>query len=101
MKCPNCRCIVPNNVLRCMYCGYELDCGTAKTYSIEEMYREKFFNDYLPDDLCCSEKFCTSCGYEFDSDRYYENSENDITLIAVLMLLIAVLLLLAAITLLI
>ena len=39
MKCPNCRCIVPNNVSRCTYCGYDFMSGSAKTLTIEEAYK--------------------------------------------------------------
>lgn len=41
MKCPNCRCIVPNNVSRCTYCGYDFMSGSAKTLTIEEAYKFK------------------------------------------------------------
>lgn len=47
MKCPNCRCIVPNNVSRCTYCGYDFMSGSAKTLTIEEAYKFKTYDyDY-------------------------------------------------------
>ena len=52
MKCPNCRCIVPNNVSRCTYCGYDFMSGSAKTLTIEEAYKFKTYDyDYNCDNL--------------------------------------------------
>lgn len=105
MKCPNCRCIVPNNVDRCTYCGYEFMSGTAKTLTIEEAYRFKTY-DYYDD---CSNEFDT-----YGDDRVYENYDNyevgdvsvyrqetddnnSVILISALMLLVATLLLLSVV----
>ncbi len=51
MKCPNCRCILPNNMLVCDYCGYEFETGEARTWTVAETYRERNTNyDYLYSD---------------------------------------------------
>lgn len=46
MKCPNCRCVVPKSMVYCNYCGYEFSEGTAKTLTIEEIYTDRFYNEY-------------------------------------------------------
>lgn len=40
MKCPNCRCIVTNNSLVCLYCGYQFPLGEEKTFAIGDNYIE-------------------------------------------------------------
>ena len=39
MKCPNCRCFVPQNKNYCLYCGYELASGGVRNHKIEIMYK--------------------------------------------------------------
>ena len=67
MKCPNCRCIVPNNVSRCTYCGYDFMSGSAKTLTIEEAYKFKTYDyDYN----------CDNYADEFYAYDDYYNCEN-------------------------
>lgn len=106
MKCPNCRCIVPNNVSRCTYCGYDFMSGEARTLTIEEAYAFRAY-DYNYGDY--SEEFDT---YVDDFDyQNYENYEigdvsvysretdgnNFVVMISAIMLLAAALLLLGVI----
>ena len=86
MKCPNCRCIVPNNVSRCTYCGYDFMSGSAKTLTIEEAYK---FKTYDYDYNCKTEN---ASAYRRETD---DNSP--IMLISALMLLVATLLLLSVV----
>ena len=89
MKCPNCRCIVPNNVSRCTYCGYDFMSGSAKTLTIEEAYKFKTYDyDYN----------CDNYADEFASVYRRETDDNSpIMLISALMLLAATLLLLSVV----
>ena len=41
MKCPNCRCIVPESMEYCTYCGYRFEDGSARTVSVTEAARER------------------------------------------------------------
>ena len=89
MKCPNCRCIVPNNVSRCTYCGYDFMSGSAKTLTIEEAYKFKTYDyDYNCDNYADE----NASAYRRETD---DNSP--IMLISALMLLVATLLLLSVV----
>lgn len=46
MKCPNCRCIVPNNQYECSYCGYAFSSGSAKTLTINEANEDYLYYLY-------------------------------------------------------
>ena len=89
MKCPNCRCIVPNNVSRCTYCGYDFMSGSAKTLTIEEAYKFKTYDYYYN---CENYKTENASVYRQETD---DNSP--IMLISALMLLAATLLLLSVV----
>ncbi len=74
MKCPNCRCVVPNNILNCSYCGYEFSSGSAKTQTVYESYYNRVYNDdyyinnYEHNDFgnAYSKYYC----YAFENNRY-------------------------------
>lgn len=44
MICPNCRCIVPGTMKKCLYCGYRFDNGSAYTVSVTEAYRDRLYS---------------------------------------------------------
>lgn len=56
MRCPNCRCYVPESMERCDYCGYRFEKGNSKTIHVSGSYAD----DY--------------CGYQFNY-RNYGNSQ--------------------------
>ena len=47
MKCPNCRCVSPQNTRYCSYCGYHFEDGDTVTLSIEQEY-ENFVRSSAP-----------------------------------------------------
>lgn len=36
MKCPNCRCVIPSSMVRCLYCGKYLPLDDDRTFPIYE-----------------------------------------------------------------
>ena len=104
MKCPNCRCIVPNNVSRCTYCGYDFMSGSAKTLTIEEAYKFKTYDydyncdDYADEFYAYDDYNCENYKTENASAYRRETDDNSpIMLISALMLLAATLLLLSVV----
>ena len=89
MKCPNCRCIVPNNVSRCTYCGYDFMSGSAKT--LTNNYADEF---YAYDDYYNCENYKTENASAY---RRETDDNSPIMLISALMLLVATLLLLSVV----
>lgn len=105
MKCPNCRCIVPNNVSRCTYCGYDFMSGSARTLTIEEAYNFKTYDyDYIYDNYA-EESYAYDDYYNCKNDKtenvfVYSQETNDsslMVLISALILLAATLLLLSVV----
>lgn len=45
MRCPNCRCVVPERMTYCGYCGYEFLSGVAKTLTVDESYADRFYGE--------------------------------------------------------
>lgn len=41
MRCPNCRCYVPESMDRCDYCGYRFDDGGSKTIPAARSYKNR------------------------------------------------------------
>lgn len=88
MKCPNCRCFVPQNINYCSYCGYELSSGTAKTLTVEEYYRDYF--DYLDEYSGNNQsnvyyEECYPNAYSNYTDNQQADDSMDMTLIEVLL----------------
>ena len=105
MKCPNCRCIVPNNVSRCTYCGYDFMSGSAKTLTIEEAYKFKTYDydyncDNYADEFYAYDDYYNCENYKTENASAYRRETDDnspIMLISALMLLVATLLLLSVV----
>ena len=105
MKCPNCRCIVPNNVSRCTYCGYDFMSGSAKTLTIEEAYKFKTYDydyncDNYADEFYAYDDQYNCENYKTENASAYRRETDDnspIMLISALMLLVATLLLLSVV----
>ena len=102
---PNCRCIVPNNVSRCTYCGYDFMSGSAKTLTIEEAYKFKTYDydyncDNYADEFYAYDDYYNCENYKTENASAYRRETDDnspIMLISALMLLVATLLLLSVV----
>lgn len=52
MKCPNCRCVIPQSMVRCLYCGKYLPLGDEETEPVnpgrvpEQVYRREDGTDF-------------------------------------------------------
>lgn len=89
MKCPNCRCFVPENTEYCIYCGYEMSSGSSKTYTIYDEYNGKYYdvynNPYALYNSCNGQlpyyhgAYNSECDYYQNNNIYYENSDERIT----------------------
>ena len=105
MKCPNCRCIVPNNVSRCTYRGYDFMSGSAKTLTIEEAYKFKTYDydyncDNYADEFYAYDDYYNCENYKTENASAYRRETDDnspIMLISALMLPAATLLLLSVV----
>lgn len=97
MKCPNCRCFVPQNIYYCMYCGYELSSGTAKTLTVEEYYGDYFnykdeYSKNSQSCVYCEERYPNTCADYVDVHQF--DNSMDITLIGLFLSVIFALLIL-------
>lgn len=66
MKCPNCRCIVPNNEYECSYCGYIFSSGSSKTLTISEAYEDYMY--YLYQDQ-------PAAGSDYAENSYFRKTD--------------------------
>ncbi|HCI60424.1 MAG TPA: hypothetical protein DE313_06400 [Ruminococcus sp.] len=100
MKCPNCRCFVPQNKNYCLYCGYELASGAAKTLTVEEYYRDylNYVDEYSDNNqLNVYYEECYPNTYSNYADNQQYDDSTDMTLIEILLGTICALLILSLI----
>lgn len=79
MKCPNCRCVIPQSMAYCGYCGYKLPDGSEKTLTVDKIYA----GDMITPDNSYNEYdgyFCNNGSQNFSQDNdfsgYGSSSQN-------------------------
>lgn len=69
MKCPNCRCVIPQRMVYCGYCGYKLPDGTEKTLAVDESDSS---------DMIFSQNIYTeNDGYFYNGHSHYSEQKKD------------------------